>query len=201
MDLDRTPAARIGGPAVEAHPELGHDPDGRRVRGLRDADDAVEAAVAEAEAHRGAGGLGGQPATPEGTAQTPADLDGGEDLGEEGGDAQAGEAGELAGLADFHGEQGEALLVPQFAQPLDGGTGVFLVHRRAVADVPHDLGVAVDGGHGGDVLLAPPAQEKPRGLDGDHRHILPHARAGRAGPARRKRDRGVIRITAVRPSP
>jgi hypothetical protein len=176
VDADGALAGRVDGLPVELHAEFQHDAFGGVVAGLMDADDPVEFPVSERPAQYPFGRLRGQSLSPVRPAEAPADLDGGQDLGQEAGDRQAGEAGQFAGGADLHGEQSVPVFVPVPFEGGDVGGAALVVGDGAVADPPHHLGVGVDGGHRRDVVVAPAAQQKPWGIEGGHGSIVPTRR-------------------------
>lgn len=70
-----SPATWIDSLMEGAHPQFGHDPFGRIVAHLGDADDPLQCAVLEPELNRCRSGLGGQTPSPVCPPQPPADLD------------------------------------------------------------------------------------------------------------------------------
>lgn len=154
------------GLAIEVHADLLHDAPRRIIADRVHAHDPVETYGIPRERECSARGFGREALAPVRASESPADLDRGQNLGEEFGNREAGVADELTGVAPFEREEPEAALAPRRLVLFDSLRGVSGRHDASVTDEAHDFGIGADRDVGGEVLHhIPTAQDQSFGLD------------------------------------
>ena len=162
-------------------PELAHHARGRVVLGVGDAHQPVEPDACEREVAGRERGLGGVAVAPLRPGEAPADLDRGQDLGQEVGDVQTDEAEArvLAGTVTHQRSQ------PRSAQPGSEARhrrrGLVAVLRRAAPMNRMTSGSAQSAAYGVEVAVLPAPEAQPRSSRG------PGPRGGQARAAARSR--------------
>ncbi len=142
-------------------PQALHDATRRHVLRLEDADDAFEAALGEAELHRGGAGFGGQPAATPGPGQAPSHLDRRKDLGQEmrHGEPRPPDHGAAGPMEQRLDPEAVALVARR--HPLQETGGLLLGHAGAQRVPPERL-VGVQDGQLVEVTQDERAQDEAR---------------------------------------
>jgi hypothetical protein len=147
------------------HAELLHDPLGRGVAGVREADEVVVTGrpkeVVAARDRR----LRGVARSPQCARQPPSDLGLACELRERLEESHAAEARKRAVRAALDGPTSEAVLVPTAADPAEHVRGLRTVLDVTVPNEAHDVGVGVHYRESIEILIAPPPQDQPFGLE------------------------------------
>jgi len=122
--------------AVELHAEAFRDVDGAGVGGLEDAYDLVEAEGVKSFAQCGSGAFSSETLSPAGRIEAPADLDGGQDFGQEHWDRQSDVPDDsFVGSLDRRPEA-EAAFVPALHFFVQECAGLIACERSAVRELP-----------------------------------------------------------------
>src|SRR5580658_4511780 len=131
MPLRQTRVVEIVG-GVVGHAQLFHHPPQPPIRWNRESDDFRKLHVVESEAENGLSAFGSQALSPKLGAQEPADLDARSEMRFVGDVSHSNEADELAGGAQFGGEERESVLRLMGFDACYEGIGFFARERSRV---------------------------------------------------------------------
>jgi len=148
---------------VAGHVELFHHAPRAPVRRNRECDDFRQLQFVEPELQNGLRAFRGQAMSPGFRGQTPADLDARSERRLKGCVDHSDEADELGGVAQFCGEEGEAVLCLMGLNAINEGIG--LLARKWRGEVFHYARIGVDAVEWLTVLVAPVAEAKARGFN------------------------------------
>jgi hypothetical protein len=161
---------------IVGHAELLHHAAGAHIGGHGERHEFIEVEHVECVTRHGSRAFGGQPFTPMGRVEPPADLDAGHEGGLKAGHGQPDEADEFACLAQFRCPQPEAMLLKVRFDAIKQGAA--FVRRERGREKLHYERITIDAGKGFAIRVAPAAEKYSIGVDFAHAAIV-EERSGR----------------------